>query len=95
MIFRRNNLNIGIGIAMFFPIFIFGIFFGISQLAALPFKVRTMALIAICCNMLITRQFKKNRAAESVRGTVLATVSMSILWILWFGQEIFSELQNS
>ena len=67
----------------------------VCQLASLPLKVRTMALISICCNMLITRQFRKNRAAESVRGTVLATVGLSIVWIIWFGQEIYTELQNS
>ena len=95
MIFRRNNLNIGIGIAMIFPWVVFGILIGIGQLASLPLKVRTMALISICCNMLITRQFRKNRASESVRGTVLATVGLSIVWIIWFGQEIYTELQNS
>jgi hypothetical protein len=95
MIFRRNNLNIGIGLGILFPMAVFGILLGITQLASIPLKMRTMALIAICTNIFITTQFRKNRAGESMRGSVLATVVLSIVWAIWFGQEIFEELQNT
>lgn len=95
MIFRRNNLNIGIGLGMLFPMAVLGILFGITQLASIPLKVRTLALIGICANIFLTTQFRKNRASESMRGSVLATVALSIVWAIWFGQEIYEELQNS
>ncbi len=95
MIFRRNNLNIGIGLGMLFPMAVFGILFGLAQLASIPLKVRTMALIAICANIFVTTQFRKNRASESMRGSVLATVGLSIIWAIWFWQEIYDELQSS
>jgi hypothetical protein len=90
IIFRKNNLNIGIGIGLLLPLIVFGILFGIVQ-AGLPLKIRTIALIAICANLLITRPFRRNRAAESVRGVVMTTVALAALWIFNFYQEISAE----
>ena len=95
MLFRRNNLSIGIGLVLLTSMLVFGILNTITDLSSLPFKVRTIALIAICSNMLLIRQFRKNRAGESIRGAVITIVVLSILWIIWFGQEIVVELQNS
>lgn len=95
MLFRRNNMFIGVGLALTVSIFVFTLFNTISNMASLPFKERTIALIAICCNILIVRFFRVNRAGESIKGVVFATVALSILWIVWFGAEIFQELQNS
>jgi cytochrome bd-type quinol oxidase subunit 2 len=90
IIFRKNNLNIGIGIGLFLPLIVFGLLFGIVQ-AGLPLKMRTIALIAICTNILVTRPFRKNRAGESVRGVVMTTVALAALWIFNFYQEISAE----
>jgi hypothetical protein len=95
MIFRRNNLQIGIGLSLLLAILIFSILNGVTQVASLAFKVRTLALISICFNMFLIRQFRKNRAGESIRGVVLTTVGLSVLWIVWFGAEIYNELENS
>lgn len=95
MLFRRNNLFIGVGLTLVVSILVFTILNAITDAASLPFKIRTLALIAICANMLIVRGFRKNRANESIRGAVLATVVLSIIWIVWFGAEIYDELQNS
>jgi predicted tellurium resistance membrane protein TerC len=92
MIFRRNNLQIGIGLSLILVILVFSILNGITQIASLAFKIRTLALISICFNMLLVRQFRKNRAGESIRGVVLTTVGLSVLWIVWFGAEIYNEL---
>jgi hypothetical protein len=92
MIFRRNNLQIGIGLSLILAILVFSILNGITQMASLAFKIRTLALISVCSNMLLVRQFRKNRAGESIRGVVLTTVGLSVLWIVWFGAEIYNEL---
>ncbi len=91
MIFRRNNLNIGIGLGMLLPIVVFGLLSSFISLLGLPFKTRTLALIAICLNMLIVQMFRKNRANESIRGVVLATVVMAFVWFGWFYEEIMAE----
>jgi cytochrome bd-type quinol oxidase subunit 2 len=89
-IFRRNNLNIGIGLGIFVPLVVFGVLFGIVN-AGLPLKIRTIALIALCANGLIVRTFRQNRAGDSVRGVVMTTVALAALWIFNFYQEISAE----
>ncbi len=91
MIFRKNNLNIGIGLGIFLPIFIFGILYGISSLMPRGFQLRTIALIALCANMATSHFFNKYRSKESVRGIIIVTIALAIVWFVWFGKEIFQE----
>ena len=91
MLFRRNNLNIGIGLGMIVPIIVFGILSSIISLSGLSIKTRTIALIGICLNMLLVRLFRKKRANESTRGVVLATVAMAFGWFIWFYKDIVAE----
>ena len=90
--FKKNNLNIGIGLGILVPLLIFGILTSIVNMGGWAFKLRTIALISLCFNMLIMRFFRKNRAAESIRGITLATVGLSAVWLIYFGQEIYNEL---
>ncbi len=89
-IFRKNNLNIGIGLGLMLPIILFGSLYGCLQIG-LPLKIRTIALIAICANAISIHLFRKNRAGESVRGEALATFGLAALWIFNFYQEISAE----
>lgn len=91
MFFRRNNLNIGLGLGILVPMTVFGLLFGLTGLAGLNFKTRSLALIAICLNMLLVSNFRKNRANESIRGLVIATVVMAFVWFAWFYKEITAE----
>ena len=94
MIQRRNNVNIGIGFGILLPMFIFGMLFGIATVAHLPLRTRTLALIAICANLLTMRLFRRQRAAESVRGVVLATVGLAVIWVVYFYAEIIAEING-
>ena len=89
-VFNKNNLNIGIGLGLLLPLVLFGVFYGVAQLG-LPLKLRTLALIAICTNMILINRFRKSRAGESVRGTVLATVVLAAVWLFNFYEEISAE----
>jgi hypothetical protein len=91
MFFRRNNLNIGLGLGILVPMTVFGLLFGLTGLTGLNFKTRTLALIAICLNMLLVSNFRKNRANESIRGLVIATVVMAFVWFAWFYKDITAE----
>jgi hypothetical protein len=89
-IFKRNNLNIGIGLGIFLPLIVFGVLYGVIQLG-LPLKLRTIALIALCCNGLMVRPFRRNRSGDSIRGIAMTTVGLAALWIFTFYQEISAE----
>lgn len=88
---KKNNLNIGIGLGILVPLIIFGILSSIVNMGGWSFKVRTLALISLCFNMIVMRFFKTNRANESVRGTVLATVGLCAVWLIYFGEDIYNE----
>ena len=89
--FRKNNINIGIGLGILVPLIVFGILSISINMSGVNIKIRTAALISLCSSMLILHFFKKNRAAKSVQGIVLATVGLSLVWLIYFGQEIYNE----
>ena len=91
MIFRKNNLNIGLGMGIMLPMVFFGVLWGIVNLLSMPFKMRTVALIGLCANIILIQAYSKIRANESVRGIVLATAGMAVLWFVNFGEEIMAE----
>jgi hypothetical protein len=91
-IFRRNNLNIGIGLGTLLPLGVSFLLLGIITAFDLPFKTRTAALVGICANIYTLRSFQSNRANQSVRGVVIATVVLAGLWFVWFYEEIIAEL---
>ncbi len=91
MTLKRNNLNIGIGLGILLPLITFVILNGLTNVANISFKERTIALICICLNGLLMQFYKNLRANESVRGLVLATVGLCAIWFIYYGQEIMSE----
>lgn len=92
MLFRRNNINIGIGLGILVPMIVFGLLYSLFNLLGLTtIKTRTLALISVCLNMVLVNNFRKFRAGESMRGTVLATVAMAFGWFAWFYNDITAE----
>jgi uncharacterized membrane protein len=89
--FRKNNINIGIGLGILVPMIIFGLLSSYINMTGVNIKLRTAAIISICFNMIVLHFFKKNRAAKSVQGIVLATVGLCLVWLIYFGQEIYNE----
>jgi hypothetical protein len=98
---NKNSLLLGLGIGLLLPLAGFLIvYFGYIQLAESGvvsqrgfspyFRERTSAVIAICLNLIPLNIFLKRRATQSMRGIVLATVLLVILWVIYFGQYIIS-----
>jgi hypothetical protein len=86
--FRKNNMNLGVGISILSPFVVFGLFWSIVFLTHLPLKIRTLALMAICVNMLWVFAFSKRRLNNSLRGATFGTFGMALIWLLNFYQEI-------
>ncbi|MEQ8703673.1 MAG: hypothetical protein RIC19_07125 [Phaeodactylibacter sp.] len=99
--FQRNNLLFGLLAGLVLPAVGFSIiYFGysilednsiVSERGFSPFfRERTSAVIAICLNLLPLNQFMKQRATQSMRGIVLATVMLVAAWVIYFGKYILS-----
>jgi hypothetical protein len=100
MFYQRNHVLVGLGIGLAIPIISYALILtileGIDSMAgfsqvilAQAIKPRTLALIAICVNILIMQYYKKMRAEESMRGVFIAVGILAIAWIAKYGGEIF------
>ena len=89
---RRNDLFFGLGIGIFVPMLTFFFLFGITEFTHLPFKTRTIAIFAVCANMILLRFYNKYRALQTTNGVMYATFALAVVWIFWFYQEIAREV---
>lgn len=95
----KNSIPLGLGIGLLLPLIGFGlIYFLYGQLEAANivsekgfspyFRERTAGIIAICLNLLPLNYYQKRRATNSMRGVVLATIVLVIIWVVYFGSYI-------
>lgn len=97
--FSRNNLMIGLAIGILLPavgFFLISTLYnqlGNSGLLSSEgfssnFRERTSAVIAISLNLIPLNVFQKRRFTQSMRGIVIATVSLVALWLIYFGGDL-------
>ncbi len=100
MFYQRNHVLVGLGIGLAIPIvayaLILTLFEGIDNMAgftnvelAKAIKPRTIALMAICVNILVMQYYRRLRAEESMRGIFVAVGICAIAWVAKYGAEIF------
>lgn len=101
MFYQRNHVFIGLIIGLAMPIIAYALiltllesidtYAGFTQVVlAKAIKPRTLALIAICVNILIMQYYRKLRAEESMRGIFIAVGILAIAWIVKYIGEIFN-----
>lgn len=47
---------------------------------------RTLYLLAICCNLLPFHFFNSRRAVKAMRGIIIATIGLGVVWLVYFGK---------
>lgn len=55
---------------------------------ALNFRERTIALIAIICNIIPLQIFNKRNFLDAMRGIVFPTLIYVVLWMYYYGMEL-------
>ena len=85
---RQNNVFFGLGLGLLIPMVFY---FSLSPLIVPRFKARTLGLMAVCLNLILVQLFKKKRMGEALRGVVLSTVGMSLVWFIFFGLAVLNE----
>lgn len=97
--FNKNNLFIGLGLGIFIPLATFLLLyflFGQLETAGIAsgrgfspsFRQRTLAIVAICLNIIPFNIFQKRRFTQSMRGLSIATVVYAMIWVAYFGKQI-------
>ncbi len=86
----KDDFNLGLGIGIFLPTLVFFCLFGMNEAFHLPFKLSTIALVALFLNTVPVRNFGKIR--KLTRGIVVATFILSVVWVVWFLPQILKEI---
>ncbi|MEM9836344.1 MAG: hypothetical protein AAF828_07565 [Bacteroidota bacterium] len=62
----------------------------ISALIDRPFafKESTVALIAICLNLIAVSYFRRRYMNKSLRGLMLIMMTLAVVWFLYYGQDL-------
>lgn len=94
---KRDNFILGLLIGLAVPIMAYGILLTlydfldtlniISDLGySLNFRTRTLALFAICANLLPFHYYKKQHLDNTMRGLVFPTMLFIVLWFVFYGR---------
>ena len=54
------------------------------------FKTRTLALMAICINVLPMNYFRRSYRQKSLRGLVTGTMVLALAWFFYFGRDLLN-----
>lgn len=95
---NHNSLFYGILAGLLFPLagyFFISSFFEIleglgitnSKGMSVNFRLRTSSVVAICLNLLPMRAHSRQRNTQSMRGIVLVTAALGIIWFFAFKNE--------
>ena len=49
------------------------------------FRVRTLALFAICANLFLMQRYRKSYQNETIRGILVASMIFVVIWFFFFG----------
>ena len=60
----------------------------------IDFKTRSLALIAICLNIIPMNYFRKRYRNRSLRGLVIGTFLLAVLWFVYFGQALLNGVES-
>ena len=97
--FKRDSVWTGLVIGIIIPIAVYGILFLIYAFLesmgvfsdvgfADDFRTRTLGLISICSNLILMQTFRKSYRNETIRGILIASMFLVIVWFLKFGIKI-------
>ena len=98
--FQRNHLLSGLIPGLVLPVTLFALLYALFGLLEKQgaasgsgltenFRERTLAIVAIAVNALLIQVFRKKRHEVSMRGVVVATGMMAIIWIIRYGPTLF------
>ena len=97
---RRNKLITGIVPAILLPLVIYITLYTVFGLLEKQgaasgtgltnnFRERTLAIVALAINVYLINVFKKRRWEAAMRGVVVATGVLALVWLVKFGPGLF------
>ena len=94
MVPRNDHLWIGLAVSFFLSFVSYALFLQLSDWFSagagrtISFRPRTLALIAICLNILPMNVFRRTYRTQSLKGLVIGVMVMAGVWFFYFGREL-------
>ena len=94
MVPRNDNLLIGLAVSLIIPVIAYYLLGQLQVMisngaqASFAFKERTVALIAICLNVLPLNYFRKTYRNRSIRGLATGTMVLAFVWFFYYGRAL-------
>jgi len=94
MVPRNDNLLVGLAVSFIVPAIAYvliGQLMGMISGSAgrdVVFKPRTIALIAICLNVMPLNYFRKVYRNRSLRGLATGTMVLALAWFFYYGRAL-------
>lgn len=98
--FQKDNLPLGLLIGVAVPFVGYAILLEIYDMLSNSqmisdigmtenFRSRTIALLAVCFNLIPFSIYNKNRCYNTMRGLVFPTVVLAVAWFFYFQSHLF------
>jgi len=98
--FQRDEIWVGLVYGILLPAAGFLVLYNIFSLLEIKgaasgagfsenFRERTLAIVAISLNLFILSRFRKMRWDRAMRGVVISTALLAVVWLLMYGIKLF------
>lgn len=94
MVPKNDNLLLGLVVALLVPIIAYFLLLQLQGMIAegagraISFEQRTVALVAICLNVIPLNYFRKVYRHRSLRGLATGTMILAMAWFFYFGRDL-------
>ncbi|MEM7573347.1 MAG: hypothetical protein AAF433_10625 [Bacteroidota bacterium] len=94
MLPKNDHLLIGVVAGVVVPFIAYALLLQLSDWLtdyygrSILFTPRTLALVAISTNALVVNAFRRRYFNQAIRGLVVVTILLAIVWFVQFGKEL-------
>ncbi|MCC7244959.1 MAG: hypothetical protein IT269_04740 [Saprospiraceae bacterium] len=98
--FKRNEIWVGLLMGLLIPVtayFLLNAIFDVLEMKNIAseeglsanFRERTLAIVAIALNLWIMSAYRRRRWENAMRGVVIATSVLALVWVFKYGLTLF------
>lgn len=94
MIPRNDHFWIGLAVSVFVTVVAYALFlqlgdyFSAGTGRSIVFRPRTLALLAICINVLPMNVFRRTYRTRSMKGLMVGVMILAVAWFVYYGQAL-------
>lgn len=93
MLKDRNEIWIGLVVGLLLPFVGYALLLSLNDYLmtnnySTGFRPRSLALIAVCLNILPMNVFMSRSQGQSMRGILIVTMAYAIVWFLYFRESL-------